>query len=58
MPTSASSISGAGAATFIATSSSSLRIIRPSSTLNPGRFFLAHIRDRFPYERMAKLQAA
>jgi hypothetical protein len=23
-----------------------------------GRFFLAHIRDRFPYERMAKLQAA
>jgi hypothetical protein len=23
-----------------------------------GRFFLAHIRDRFPYERMARLQAA
>jgi KTSC domain len=23
-----------------------------------GRFFLAHIRDRFRYERMAKLQAA
>ena len=23
-----------------------------------GRFFLAHIRDRFPFERMAKLQAA
>jgi hypothetical protein len=23
-----------------------------------GRFFLAHIRDRFPYERMAKLRAA
>ena len=23
-----------------------------------GRFFLAHIRDRFRYERLAKLQAA
>ena len=23
-----------------------------------GRFFLAHIRDRFPFERMAKLYAA
>ena len=23
-----------------------------------GRFFLAHIRDRFPYERVARLQAA
>ena len=23
-----------------------------------GRFFLAHVRDRFPFERMAKLQAA
>jgi hypothetical protein len=23
-----------------------------------GRFFLAHIRDRFPYERLAKLHAA
>jgi len=23
-----------------------------------GRFFLAHIRDRFPFERMAKLRAA
>lgn len=23
-----------------------------------GRFFLAHIRDRFPYERLARLQAA
>ena len=23
-----------------------------------GRFFLAHIRDRFPFERLAKLHAA
>jgi hypothetical protein len=23
-----------------------------------GRFFLAHIRDQYPYERMAKLRAA
>jgi len=23
-----------------------------------GRFFLAHIRDKYPYERMAKLRAA
>ena len=23
-----------------------------------GRFFLAHIRDHYPYERMAKLRAA
>jgi len=23
-----------------------------------GRFFLAHIRDRFPYQRLAKLHAA
>jgi hypothetical protein len=23
-----------------------------------GRFFLAHIRERFPFERMARLQAA
>ena len=23
-----------------------------------GRFFLSHIRDRFPYERLAKLQVA
>ena len=36
MPTSASSISGSEAATFIATSSSRLRSIRLFSTLNPG----------------------
>ena len=28
------------------------------SAESKGRFFLAHIRDRFPFERMAKLHAA
>jgi lysyl-tRNA synthetase class 2 len=28
------------------------------SAESKGRFFLANIRDRFPYERMAKLSAA
>jgi hypothetical protein len=28
------------------------------ATESRGRFFLAHIRDRFPYQRLAKLHAA
>jgi hypothetical protein len=47
------------AAMFIATSSRRLRSIRLSfDAESRGRFFLAHMRDRFRYQCMAKLQAA
>ena len=45
-------------ATFIAISSSRLPIMAFLSAESRGRFFRYHIRDHFPYERMAKLHAA